>query len=102
MLTMGQLRSYISSRFATHVGLTEDQLFGEDLTLSSVISRSERITNSVDLMEAFAKTANALRKEHGLRVRLPTLPLETPISKVLEVFLQEAGKQLEQQAQVGG
>ena len=47
------------------------------------------MTNSVDLREAFARTSNALRKEHGVRIRLPALSLETPISQVVGVFLQE-------------
>ena len=87
------LRAYICSKFSQHVGLAETELFGEDLTLAAVIQRSQRLTNSVDLMEAFARTANGLRKEHGIRVRLPTLALDTPISTVLEVFMSEAQAQ---------
>ncbi len=87
------LRSYISAKFSLHVGIPEPELFGEDLSLATIIHRSERLTNSVDLMEAFARTANALRKEHGVRVRLPALSLETPISTVLAVFLKEAEAQ---------
>jgi hypothetical protein len=52
------------------------------------------MTNSVDLMEAFARTANGLRKQHGLRVRLPTLPLDSTISEVLRVFIAEAEKSM--------
>lgn len=87
------LRACIRAKFSEHVGLTEAALFGENLTLSAIIHRSERLTNSVDLMEAFARTANALRKAHGVRVRLPTLSLDTPISTVLEVFMAEAAAQ---------
>jgi hypothetical protein len=87
------LTSYISAQFSRHVALPEAELFGEDLSLAAIIHRSDRLTNSVDLMEAFARTANGLRKEHGVRVRLPTLSLETPISAVLAVFLAEARAQ---------
>ncbi len=88
-----EMGTYIRRKFAEHVGLPEADLFGEDLTLAALISRSERMTNSVDLMEAFARTSNGLRKDFGLRVRLPALSLDTPISRVLEVFLQEAQAQ---------
>lgn len=87
------LRAYICEKFAEHVGLPKEQLFGEDLTMAAILSRADKITNSVDLMEAFARTANGLRKEHGLKIKLPTLPLETPISRVLEIFLAEVEKQ---------
>lgn len=96
------LRAYICRKFAENVGLTEDLLFGEDLPLSEVMKRSERIHNSVDLMEAFARTANALRKDYGIRVRLPTLPLDTPISRVLTVFLDEARPKMTAAQAVGG
>ena len=83
------LSPYICAKFSLHVGIPESELFGEDLSLAAIIQRSDQLTNSVDLMEAFARTANSLRKEHGVRVRLPTLSLETPISTVLAVFLGE-------------
>ncbi|MGO4753570.1 hypothetical protein AB4212_34075, partial [Streptomyces sp. 2MCAF27] len=54
-----------------------------------VIASSPRMTNSIDLMEAFARTANGLRKDYGVRVRLPALPLDTPITTVLKTFLDE-------------
>ena len=43
-------------------------------------------------MEVFAKTANLLKKQYGVQVRLPAFSLDTPISNVLEVFLAEAQK----------
>ena len=43
-------------------------------------------------MEAFAKTANAVRREHGIRLRLPAFPLETPITDVLACFAAEIEK----------
>ncbi|RKH64409.1 hypothetical protein [Corallococcus llansteffanensis] len=84
-----ELESYIRRKFAEHVGLGEGELFSEDLTLAELISCSQRMTNSVDLMEAFARTSNGLRKDYGLRVRLPALSLDTPVSKVLAVFMNE-------------
>jgi hypothetical protein len=44
-------------------------------------------------MEAFAKSSNAVRKQYGIRVRLPALSLETPISRVVELFVQECHQQ---------
>jgi hypothetical protein len=93
-----ELKAYIQKKFSEHLGLSQDEIFGADLSLAAIIKRSERMTNSVDLLEAFAKTSNALRKEHGLRVRLPALSLDTPVSQVLEVFLQEVQRQQEGRA----
>lgn len=92
------IKVYIQDAFAEHAGLPAEALYAEDLTLAEVISRSDRMTNSVDLMEAFARTANGLRKDHGIRVRLPALSLETPISEVLAVFLSEVEAQKGQAA----
>lgn len=93
MAEIGALREFIRAKFCEHAGLTQEEVFGPDLTLAALITQSERMTNSVDLMESFARTANALRKEHGVRVRLPAMSLDTPVSKVLEVFLQEVQTQ---------
>jgi len=71
------------------VGLNAEELFGSNLTLAEVIARSDRMHNSVDLMEAFAKSSNALRKQYAVRVRLPALSLDTPISQVVELFVRE-------------
>jgi hypothetical protein len=87
------VESYIRQRFAENTDLTDEQLFGDDMTLATVISRSPRMTNSIDLMEAFARTSNGLRKDYGVRVRLPALPLETPTSTVLKVFVEEFERQ---------
>lgn len=93
-----ELKAYIEKQFCQQVGLSHEVVFGENLTLAQLISRSERMTNSVDLMEAFAKTSNALRKEHGMRVRLPALSLDTPVAQVMEVFLREVARQQEEAA----
>ncbi len=89
MADVDELKAYISKKFCENVGLPPEEVFGPDLTLAAIITRSERLHNSVDLMEAFAKTSNGLRKEHGLRVRLPALSLETRISQVVELFVKE-------------
>ena len=89
MADVDALKSFISNKFCENVGLSPEEVFGSDLTLATLITRSERLNNSVDLMEAFAKTSNALRKEHGLRVRLPALSLDTRISEVVELFVKE-------------
>lgn len=89
MAEVEELKVYISRKFCENVGLTLEEVFGPDLTLSAIVSRSTRLNNSVDLMEAFARTSNALRKEHGVRVRLPALSLDTHISQVMDLFLRE-------------
>ncbi len=89
MADVDELKTFISKKFCEHVGLAPDEVFGADLTLATLITRSQRLNNSVDLMEAFAKTSNALRKEHGLRVRLPALSLDTRVSEVVELFVKE-------------
>jgi hypothetical protein len=92
MTDIAIVRTYIMEKFSEVVGLQATEVFGKDLPLASIITLSGKMTNSVDLMEAFARTANALRKEHGVHVRLPAMSLDTPISKVLETFLAEYQK----------
>lgn len=89
MAEITDLRDFICRKFCENVGLAPDEMFGQDLSLAQVIARSQHIQNSVDLMEAFARSSNALRKQYGVRVRLPALSLETPISQVVELFVQE-------------
>ncbi|MDC0708480.1 hypothetical protein POL68_08370 [Stigmatella sp. ncwal1] len=89
MADVGELKDFICQKFCENVGLKAEELFGADLTLAEVIARSDRMTNSVDLMEAFAKSSNALRKQYAIRVRLPALSLDTPISQVVDLFVQE-------------
>lgn len=88
-----EVESYIRQRLAESAGVTAEQLFASDMTLATVMSRSPHMTNSIDLMEAFARVSNALRKDYGVRVRLPALPLDTPTSTVLRVFLEEFDQQ---------
>jgi hypothetical protein len=88
-----EAESYIRRTFAENAQIPEDDLFADDMTLAAVISRSPRMTNSIDLMEAFARTSNSLRKDFGLRVRLPALPLDTSTSTVLTVFLEQLDRQ---------
>jgi hypothetical protein len=89
MAEVDELKDFICRKFCENVGLGAEELFEHDLSLAEIIARSERMNNSVDLMEAFARSSNALRREYGIRVRLPALSLETPISQVVELFLQE-------------
>lgn len=87
------VESYIREKFAENAGLAEERIFSDDMTLATVISQSPRMTNSIDLMEAFAKTSNSLRRDYGVRVRLPALPLDTATPAVLKVFLEEFERQ---------
>ncbi|MBW4612602.1 MAG: hypothetical protein KME21_04865 [Desmonostoc vinosum HA7617-LM4] len=86
------MKDYICEIFAQNVGLSVAEIFEDDLTLSAIIARSNQLHNSIDLMEVFAKTANTLKKQYGIQIKLPAFSLDTPISNVLEVFLNEAEK----------
>jgi hypothetical protein len=90
---VGEVRSYIQRTFAEVSGLPETELFTADTSLAAVISRSPRMTNSIDLMEAFARTSNAVRATYGVRVRLPALPLDTSVTTVVDAFLAEFASQ---------
>ncbi|HEV2345912.1 MAG TPA: hypothetical protein VGS97_17570 [Actinocrinis sp.] len=94
---MEEIESYIRQKFAENAGITVEQFAGEGVTLADVMAMSTKMTNSIDLMESFARTANGLRKDYGVRVRLPALPLDTPIPVVLKTFLEEYERQREQQ-----
>ena len=82
----------IQAIFAEKVGLPTAKIFDNNLTLLEIMNLSDELYNSIDLMEVFAKTANVCEKQYGVQVRLPAFPLDTPISEVLAVFLDEANK----------
>lgn len=86
---MKDVRSIVRDTFAQQVQLPHEMLFAPNTTLADVVVASEQIHNSVDLMEAFAKTANRLRREFNVRVRLPAFPLETSVLEVLEALMAE-------------
>jgi hypothetical protein len=87
------VEAFAREKFAENAGLSEEDIFSTEMTMAALVSTSPRMTNSIDLMEAFAKTSNALRKEYGVRVRLPAMPLDTPVSSVMKVFLEEFNRQ---------
>lgn len=88
---MNAIRQQIQAVFADGVGLPPHELFGVPLSLAEVVARSPRLANSVDLMEAFARVAHAVRRDHGVRVRLPAYPLDTPLQQVIDIFMDEVG-----------
>lgn len=88
-----EVRDYIRRQFAANAGLDAERLAEEDPTLAQVVALSPGMTNSIDLMEAFARTSNSLRKDRGVRVRLPAMPLSTPLSEVLDAFMEEYARQ---------
>jgi hypothetical protein len=90
-LILQELTQFIRTAFASSVNLDENNIFGPDLSLAQVMAQSESLHNSVDLMEAFAKVANQVKRRYGIKVRLPAFPLETKISEVLAVFVAEIG-----------
>jgi hypothetical protein len=86
-MNMTEIENLICTSFSENVALGREEIFGQNLSLAEIISRSQGMYNSVDLMEAFARTANTLKRDLGVQVRLPAFPLDTPISAVLEAFL---------------
>lgn len=91
--SIADIASFVYERFSTEVGLSRADLDG-NVTLADVVHRSPRITNSVDLMECFAKTSNAVRREFGVRVRLPAYPVNTTIGTLVDAFIDQARAQL--------
>lgn len=87
------MKSYLCRTFAANAGLPDSVIFADDLALAEIVSRSERMHNSVDLVEAFARTANAVERDYGIRVPLPAFSLETHISTVLDSILEEIERQ---------
>jgi hypothetical protein len=87
-----EIKSYVCAKFAEIIGLPASEFIDANLSLAAIVTRSDKLTNSVDLMEAFAKTANAVKKQFGFRVRLSAFPLDTPISTVIEAFVAEVQK----------
>ena len=87
-----KVKDYICQLFAENVKLPYAEIFDHDLTLAEIISRSDQLHNSIDLMEAFAKMSNTMKKQYGIDIRLPAFSLDAKISTVLEVFLQEVDK----------
>lgn len=88
-----EVKDYIFRQFAANAGLDVEKLSADDPTLAEVVAQSPGMTNSIDLMEAFARTSNSLRKDRGVRVRLPSMPLSTPLSEVVAAFLEEYARQ---------
>jgi hypothetical protein len=89
MATKEELTKYIQLALSAHVNLAVEQIFEADISLSQLMFASDRLVNSLDLMEVFARVANGLRKDYGLTVRLPAFPLETPVSTVMDALLSE-------------
>lgn len=90
MVSQEILARHIQAALSSQVNLPVEQIFGSDVTLSDLILASDRLANSVDLMEAFARIANGLRKDYGLRIRLPAFSLDTPVATVMNALLSEA------------
>jgi hypothetical protein len=94
-ITVEAIRGFISESFASEVGLSVAEVVAGDLTLSEVLRRSPKLVNSVDLMECFARTSNAVRKDFGLRVRLPAYPVNTTLGTIMEEFVKQAAGQIQ-------
>ena len=87
------LRAFIQETFAFEVGLARTDILTDGLTMADVVRQSPKIVNSVDLMECFARTSNAVRKKLGIRVRLPAYPLDTPITTIVDAFIEQVAQQ---------
>lgn len=80
---------FLIETFASAAALGVAEIRDHDLTLAEIIARSKAMNNSLDLMEAFARTANAARQKYGVTVRLGVFPLDTRISVVLEALREQ-------------
>jgi hypothetical protein len=80
-------KTTIISCFCECAGLDATHVTAADPTLGDIVRDSDQMHNSVDLMEAFAKTSNRIKKEHGVRLRLPAYPLDTRLSVVVDALV---------------
>jgi hypothetical protein len=92
--TIAEITNFVYDRFAEEVGLARTTLLEGSVTLADVVQRSAKIGNSVDLMECFARTSNALRRQYGVRVRLPAYPVNTSIKTLMDSFVEQVQAQL--------
>jgi hypothetical protein len=90
MLDQEKLTKHLHSTFSAIVDLPVAEVFEANITLSEIMARSAGLANSVDLMEAFAKCAKSTRQEFGVRLRLPAMPLSTPINEVMDLLVSQA------------
>jgi hypothetical protein len=90
-----EIRAFVQERFASAAGLTKAELMAEDLTLSDVILRAPSLVNSVDLMECFARTSNAVQKQYGVRVRLPAHAPSATINAILNAFIGQVEREFQ-------
>ena len=93
-VTTTTIDTFVRERFAARASLPAHEIFRADVTLRDVMLLSEAMTNSVDLMEAFAATANAVKKTYGVRIRLPSYPLDTPVSTVMQALSEQVTEKL--------
>jgi hypothetical protein len=87
-LNLGEIRDYLLQTFAANAGLSAS-LLSRDPTLAEVITESDKMHNSVDLIETLARTANTMERDRGIKVRLPAFSLDTRVSAVLDAILDE-------------
>lgn len=78
---------WIITTFGQDVQLDITEALRAKLTLRDVVERSERLHNSLDLMESFARLAHMLKKRTGVKVRLPNFPADQELSDVLAAFV---------------
>jgi hypothetical protein len=87
-LNLGEIRDYLLQTFAANAGLS-GSILSQDPTLAEVITESDKMHNSVDLIETLARTANNMERDRGIKVRLPAFSLDTRVSAVLDAILDE-------------
>ena len=91
-LNLGEMRDYLLQTFAANAGLS-GSILSHDPTLAEVITESDKMHNSVDLIETLARTANTLERDRGIKVRLPAFSLDTRVSAVMDAILDEINDQ---------
>ncbi len=84
---------WIIDTLAESVDLNIVEALDGGLTLQNIVERSDRLHNSLDLMEAFAGLAHRLKRRTGVKVRLPNFPSDKRLCEVMDAFIEayEAG-----------
>ena len=92
------IAAFVLTEFATLVQVDAAWLRDANPQLLDIMAASDALVNSVDLMEAFARVGVMLRREYGVRVRLPAMALDTPFSDVVAALVAELASHADQAA----
>lgn len=87
-----EIIDFILKTFSEVVNIDEKEIIENNFTLSQIIHKSDKLYNSVDLMEAFAKVASRIKKAYNVKIKLPNFPLDTHSSILFQALGDEYKK----------